>query len=112
MTPAEKPAPKPEETPAEPAGPPKKYYLLVGKNSIKGPFTAEQLKENPDFTEASKLAPLGATKASHWKPAERFEELRPILEQRKLAAEAEAAKAKPAAEAPKPAPQPKPHGGH
>jgi hypothetical protein len=102
MAPADKPKDKPDEAPAEPAGPPKKYYLLVGKTSIKGPFTAEQLKENPDFTEASKLAPLGATKASHWKPAERFEELRLILEQRKLAAEAEAAKAKPAA--PKPAP--------
>ena len=99
MTPAEKPEEKPDEAAPRPAAEPRKYYLLVGKGpAIRGPFTAKELSDDPDFVDGCKIAPLGATKSSHWKPAEKFDELRAVLEARKAAAQA----AKPAAETAKP----------
>lgn len=97
MTPADKPQGKPAEAAApQPPAEPKKYYLLVGKGpAIKGPFTAKELSGDPDFIDGCKIAPLGATKSSHWKPAETFDELRAVLEARKAAAQA----AKPATQA-------------
>ncbi len=108
--PEEKPAASPAEAAPQPPAEPKKYYLLVGKTTIKGPFTAAEMREQPDFLETSKIAPLGATKSSHWKPVERFEELRAIIEERKAAKAAPVA-AKPG-EVPKPAPQARPPAGH
>jgi hypothetical protein len=93
----------------------RKYYMLIGKNIVKGPYSAEQLREHPDFGASVRLARLGSTKASAWKPVEAFEALQPVLAAR-LAADAAsksaADAAKPGAEAPKPAPKAPPTGHH